>query len=150
MKTTQPREQVGYDAGKKIKGRKRQIIVDTMGLLLCVVVHSAGISDNRGGCFAVLKLSGFCRTLQRIWADSGYKKGMINWVLQWAGWSVEIVKRTDDTKGFKVQPKRWVVERTLGWLNWYRRLSKDYEHYVRSSECHIQLAAIRRMVRMLV
>lgn len=149
VKTTQARTQVGYDAGKKIKGRKRHIAVDTLGLLLCVVVHSAGIQDSRGGRWLALRLSFLSKTLQQIWVDGGYKKGFVTWVLFWASGCVTVVKRSDVAKGFHVLPKRWIVERTFGWLNGYRRLSKDYEYHTRSSESHIHIAMIRRMVKLL-
>ena len=101
----------GYDAGKKIMGRKRHILVDTMGLILAVVVHSAGIQD-RDGAKAVLERikKEDPQRLESIWADGGYAGKLIEWVKQECGWVLEIVKRSDDTKGFKLLPRRWVVE----------------------------------------
>jgi putative transposase len=140
----------GYDAGKKIKGRKRHLIVDTLGLLLAVVVHSAGLQDRDGAklVFERLVLHGFCR-LQLVWADGGYAGKLIAWVGALAGWSLQIVKRCDELKGFHVLPKRWIVERTFAWLVRFRRMSKDYEETTQSSEAWIRLAMIHLMLRRL-
>ena len=141
--------QNGFDAGKKIKGRKRHIAVDTMGLLLAVVVHSAGIQDRDGAKLVCMKLLGVFPRLRLIWADGGYAGELIAWVATFGNWVLEIVKRSDNPKGFVVLPRRWVVERTFGWLVKFRRLSKDYEETVKSSETWIYLAMINVMVRRL-
>ena len=140
----------GYDAGKKIMGRKRHILVDTMGLILAVVVHSAGIQD-RDGAKAVLERikKEHPPRLELIWADGGYAGKLIEWVKQECGWVLEIVKRSDDTKGFKLLPRRWVVERTFAWLGRFRRMSKDYEFNTSTSEAMIHLAMINIMTRRL-
>ena len=139
----------GYDAGKKVKGRKRHILVDTMGLLLTVVVHSADIQD-RDGAKLVLDRVRNCRSrLHKIWADSIYSGKLIDWVHNTYGWILEIVKRNKDVKGFQVLPRRWVVERTFAWLGFYRRLSKDYEVLTETSEAMIYAAMVRLMVRRL-
>jgi putative transposase len=140
----------GYDAGKKIMGRKRHILVDTMGLILAVVVHSAGIQD-RDGAKAVFERirQEDPERLKLIWADGGYAGRLVEWVKQECSWILEIVKRSDDTKGFKVLPRRWVVERTFAWLGRFRRMSKDYEFNPSTSEAMIHLAMINVMIRRL-
>ena len=95
------------------------------------------------------RLQGSYGRLQLIWADGGYAGALIEWVREFAGWVLEIVRRSDDVKGFKVLPHRWVVERTFGWLGRYRRLSKDYEELTRTSESMIYLAMINLMTRRL-
>ena len=139
----------GYDAGKKIKGRKRHLIVDTLGLILAVVVHAADIQDRDGAKLVLTKLTGRFARLPLIWADGGYAGKLIEWTSSFGNWVLEIVKRSDDVKGFVVLPKRWVVERTLGWLGRYRRLSKDYEELTETSESMIYLAMINLMTRRL-
>jgi len=136
----------GYDAGKKIKGRKRHIAVDTQGNLLAVVVHSAGIQDRVGARAVLIRL--FCRFqgITKIFADGGYTGTLIDWAEKMFGYTVEIVKRSD-RKGFHVLPKRWIVERTIGWLNWSRRLSKDYELCHRSAETMIHIAFVHQLLR---
>lgn len=139
----------GYDAGKKIKGRKRHILVDTLGLLLIVVVHVANIQDRDGARLVLNKARGFLPRLLLIWADGGYAGQLVEWVATQCQWVLEIVKRSDDVKGFKVLPKRWIVERTLAWLSHCRRLSKDYERLVETSEALIYVAMIRLMLKRL-
>ena len=150
VKTTDVPGPRGYDAGKKIKGRKRHIVVDTLGLLIAIVVHPANIQD-RDGAKIVLKKAyqRFCG-LQIVWADSGYSGKLIDWVKVTFGSILEIVKRPSNTKGFTVIQKRWIVERTFGWLNRYRRLSKDYEVLTSTSEAMAQIAMINLMVNRLV
>jgi putative transposase len=139
----------GYDAGKKIVGRKRHILVDTMGLILAVVVHSAGIQDREGAKAVFEKIKNDLPRLELAWADGGYSGDLIEWVKRECGWILEIVKRNDDFKGFKLLPHRWVVERTFGWLGRFRRMSKDYEFHPETSESMIYLAMINLMVRRL-
>ena len=139
----------GYDAGKKIMGRKRHILVDTMGLILAVVVHSAGIQDRDGAKAVFNKIKNDLPRLELVWADGGYAGKLIEWVKGECGWVLEIVKRSDDTKGFKLLPRRWVVERTFAWLGRFRRMSKDYEFNTNSSESMSHLAMINLMVRRL-
>ena len=103
----------GYDAGKKITGRKRHILVDTMGLILAVVVHSAGIQDRDGAKVVFEKIKNDLPRLELVWADGGYAGKLVEWVKSECGWVLEIVKTNDDVKGFKLLPRRWVVERTL-------------------------------------
>jgi putative transposase len=123
-------------------------VVDTLGLILCVVVHSAAIQDRDGAKLAIEKLVGAFGRLKLIWADGGYAGKLIEWVAA-LGWVLEIVKRCDDVKGFKVLPRRWIVERTFGWLGRYRRHSKDYEHLTESSEAMIRISMINLMVHRL-
>lgn len=149
VKTTEAGGVRGYDAGKKVKGRKRHIAVDTLGLLLVVFVHSAHIQDRDGACDVFQKLSELLTRLKLVWADGGYAGQLVELVRSWWRYSLEIVKRTDDMKGFVVLPKRWIVERTLAWLCRNRRLSKDYERLPSSSETVVYLASIRLMIRRL-
>ena len=149
VKTTETPGVRGYDAGKKVKGRKRHILVDTIGLLLIVVVHTANIQDRDGAKLVLEQVKGKFYRLQLIWADAGYSGQLVDWVTVVCGWILEIVKRSDDIKGFKVLPHRWVVERTFGWLGRYRRLSKDYEGLTESSQAFIYTAMIHIMIRRL-
>jgi putative transposase len=124
-----------------------------MGMILAVVVHSAKIQDRDGAKLVFMKMLGAFPRLKLIWADGGYAGYLISWLAvftQSVGtWVLEIVKRTDDQKGFVVLPRRWVVERTFAWLSKYRRLSKDYEQNTESSEAWIYVAMIHIMVRRL-
>ena len=113
VKTTENPGERGYDAGKKVNGRKRHILVDTMGLLIGVLVHSAGIQDRYGAQFLLFKLKNCISGIKLIWADGAYTGKLINWVKEHFQCVLEIVKRSDQ-KGFQVLPRRWVVERTLG------------------------------------
>ena len=120
-----------------------------MGLLIGLVVHAADIQDRDGAKLLLEKLKGNFSRLKLIWADGGYAGKLIEWTQQLGGWVLEIVKRSDDVKGFKVLPHRWVVERTFGWLGRYRRLSKDYEELTESSEAMIRIAMINLMLHRL-
>jgi putative transposase len=140
----------GFDAGKKVKGRKRQIVVDTLGLLIAVVVTSAGVQDYHGAVPVLEQVKGRGPRLKVIWADGIYEKQwLIEWVRVECGWEWRVTRRSDKAKGFQVVPKRWVVERTFGWLGRYRRLSKDYEVLPGTSEAMIRMAMIHVMVRRL-
>ena len=149
VKTTETPGERGYDAAKKVKGRKRHILVDTIGLLLIVVVHTANIQDRDGAKLVLEQIKGTFSRLELIWADAGYSGQLVDWVNSVCGWILEIVKRSDDVKGFQVLPRRWVVERTFGWLGRYRRLSKDYEGLTESSQAFIYAAMIHIMIRRL-
>jgi len=141
----------GYDGAKRINGRKRHILVDVLGLLLEVVVHKADIQERAGAKLLLLRAlkRGFER-LCLIWVDGGYSgKPFFNWVLDRCGWLVEVVKRSDDVEGFVVLPRRWVVERTFGWLVRFRRLSRDYEELPETSESMIYAAMVRIMLKRL-
>jgi putative transposase len=147
VKSTETSDERGYDAGKKIKGRKRHLLVDTIGLVLRVMVLPANIQDRDG---ATQLLAAFFRQKTRrrvkhIWADGGYAGTLLERARQWWRCTVEIVKRSD-LHTFKVLPRRWVVERTFGWLGRYRRLSRDYERQATTGETMIYLAMIRLML----
>lgn len=149
VKTTEECTERGYDAGKCIKGRKRHILVDTLGLLLFVMVLTADIQDRDGAKTLFQKVKEKFPRLKLVWADGGYAGKLVNWVKDICHWVLEIVKRPDDVKGFVLLPHRWVVERTFGWLNRWRRLSKDYERLPNTSENLIYATMSRLMVRRL-
>jgi transposase len=142
---------IGYDAGKKIKGKKRQILVDTIGLLLHAVIHPADIQDRDGGVLVLSTLFGMYPFLVKLFADGGYQGPQFQSAVTTAmpQLSIEIVKRSDQAKGFEVLPRRWVVERTLAWLGRCRRLAKDFENLTRMAVAFIRLASIRLMLRRL-
>ena len=150
IKCSEGGEQRGYDAGKRTTGRKRHLAVDTMGLLLVVMVTSASVQDKAGGRLVLRKLADGFRAVGLVWADGGYANSIDSSLLSWArdalGIVVEIVKRTDDVKGFRVLPRRWVAERTFGWLIRNRRLARDYERLTATSEAMIKVAMIRLML----
>ena len=149
VKTTHRGGAKGYDAGKKVKGRKRHLAVDTIGLIIAVVVHTATIQDPAGAKLVLAKVAtGFPR-LRLIWADGGYQDKIETWVKEKLHCLVQIIKRSDKAKGFQVLPRRWVVERTFAWLDRYRRLSKDYEFLPATAEALIQVAMIHLMTRRL-
>jgi transposase len=143
--------------GKKIYGRKRHLLVDTLGLLLAVKVHSAGLVDRHGAPLLLQNLARRFPRLRHLFADSGYSGRLIDWIKEHLGWDAEIVPKPDPwvlingeltrvsgpKGGFQVQRHRWKVERTFGWLIRYRRLARDYEGLPSSSEAFIQIAAIR-------
>ena len=140
----------GYDAGKKILGRKRHLLVDTLGLILHVVVHSAALQDRDGAKLVLAVLTKRFGWLRCIFVDSGYVGTLAAWVknlLPRRGLRLEVVKRSAvDQHRFKLLPRRWVVERTFGWLSKFRRLSKDYEYRPENSEALILIAATRLML----
>ena len=132
-----------------MNGRKRHLVVDTLGLILMVVVHAADIQDRDGAKLVFRKLRGLYPRLKRIWADGGYAGKLIDWTKRVGRWTLEIVKRSDKVVGFAVLPKRWIVERTFGWIGRYRRMSKDYEMLIPSSEAMILIVMINVMVHRL-
>ena len=139
----------GYDAGKQIFGRKRHILVDTLGLLLLIAVHSAGTQDRDGARSVLEPLANRFSNLRKIWADSIYNGGIGEWIKRLRRRNridLEIVTRPDGVKGFWVLARRWVVERTFAWLSFQRRLSKDYEYLPETSEAFIRIAMIRVML----
>ena len=137
---------VGYDAGKKVKGRKRHILVDTLGLLLKTCVHSAGIQDRDGVCYLFERLTARFPFLETFFADGAYAGETVK---QTAPRPVEIVRRSDTAKGFEVLPKRWIVERTLAWITINRRMARDFEQYAETANAFIQIAMIKLMTRRL-
>jgi putative transposase len=150
VKTTEQGGPRGYDAGKKVTGRKRHILVDTLGLLLAVVVHPADIQDRDGAKLVLEKARKHLPRLQLIWADGGYAGELVRWVHDRCGWILQTVLRPIGVKGFVILPRRWVVERTFGWLGRHRRLSKDYERLSQTSENMIYIAMLARMSRKLL
>ncbi|NEA59766.1 IS5 family transposase [Streptomyces sp. SID13666] len=138
----------GIDPAKKIIGRKRHIATDTLGLLLAVLVTAASVHDSTGGTHLLNHLAIHNPTVSKAWADNGYKNKAIEHAAT-RGIDLEIVQRDPATKGFTVQPRRWVVERTLGWLMQHRRLTRDYEALTNRSEAMIHIAAINLMTRRL-
>jgi putative transposase len=132
-----------------VKGRKRHIVVDTMGLLLAVVVHPADIQDRDGAKLVLQRLLGRFPRLKLIWADGAYAGKLVRWAKRKGGWLLELVRRPAQQHTFQVLPRRWVVERTLGWLGRNRRLSKDYEFLPESEEAWVYIGMIRLMLRRL-
>jgi putative transposase len=138
----------GYDGHKKIKGRKRHILVDTLGNLLDVIVSAANVSDREGAKALLTKVERqIALRLLKIWADKGYQGDLETWLYEQWGIALEIVSADPTQIGFAVQPRRWVVERTFAWLGKYRRLSRDYERDTTSSEGFIYLASIRTLLK---
>ena len=149
VKTDEQAEAKGYDAGKKVKGRKRHILVDTLGLLLMAKVLTADVQDRDGARILFSAVKEQMPRLRLIWADGGYRGKLIKWVAIRCLWILEIVKRNDELKIFQVLPKRWIVERTFSWLNRNRRLSKDYERKTASSEAWIYFSMSILMLKRL-
>ncbi len=141
----------GYDAGKKIKGKKRHILVDTQGLLMHAIVHAADVQDRDGGALLMASLFGAFPFLIKLYADGGYQgpefQSAIKRIL--ARLNVEIVKRSGQATGFIALPKRWIVERTFAWLGRCRRLAKDWECLNHKALAFLRLASIRLMLRKL-
>jgi putative transposase len=140
----------GYDAHKDVKGRKRHLLVDISGLPLSIYVTSADVQDRVGARCLLAGLKALLPRLKKIWADGAYTGDKLaDWCKEQGGWELEIVERSADTEGFAVLPHRWIVERTFGWLMRNRRLSKDYERKVQSSEGFMEVAMIRLMLKRL-
>jgi transposase len=146
-------QEVGFDAGKKIKGRKRFMTVDTLGLILRVWVTAANVPERAGAKTVLKQVKQMGKSVSRlhtIWADGGFDgAAFMMWVMDMCGWILQVVLRPQQTKGFVLLKKRWVVERTFGWLMNCRRLVRDYERLPETSETFIYLAMIRIMVRRL-
>jgi transposase len=150
VKTTESGGPRGYDAGKKVKGRKRHILVDTLGLLVAVIVHGANIQDRDGAVPLVKSIRHLYPWLRHLFADGAYAGGKLKAALAKLGkWTIEIVSRSKTAKGFEVLPRRWVVERTLAWLCRNRRLAKDFEETVESAVAWVLIANIRLLTRRL-
>ncbi len=141
----------GYDAGKKVRGKKRHVLVDTQGLLMHALVHAADVQDRDGGVVVMATLFGLYPFLLKLYADGGYQGPQFQEGLRRVcrRVRVEIIKRSDQTKGFAVLPKRWIVERTIAWLNRCRRLAKHWECLSRKALAFLHLASIRLMLRKL-
>ncbi len=150
VKTVSRGEERGFDSAKQVKGRKRHCMVDTLGLLILVLVTAANVQDSDAGQELLIDAQYKSHRLKKIYADQGYKDWLVDWVKHWLTCVLELVVKPPEQRGFQVHPKRWIVERFFGWLNTYRRLSKDYERTISSSEGMIYLASIRLMTRKLV
>lgn len=138
-------EQRGFDAGKKVKGRKRHIVVDTLGLILAVVIQSAAVQDRNGADEVLIWMKRCWQKVNLVFADGGYSGGLVDRMKRAFGIEVQIVAKKQPAV-FQVLPKRWIVERTFAWLDTNRRNSKDYERLVETSQAMIYLSAIRLML----
>jgi putative transposase len=148
VKTTESGGVRGYDAGKKIKGRKRHIVTDTSGFLIFILVHAADIQDRDGAVDVLKAIRNRFPWLRHVFADGGYAGDKLRNALRGNGdWTLEIIKRSDKARGFEVLPRRWVVERTFAWLGRCRRLAKDWEQSIESSTAWATIASIRMLTR---
>jgi putative transposase len=148
VKTTESGGPCGYDAGKKIKGRKRHILTDTQGFLVGAVIHTADIQDRDGAPDVLARIRHSFPWLRHVFADGGYAGEKLKNALTKIGeWTLQIIKRSDKAKGFEVLPRRWVVERTFAWLNRNRRLAKDFERTIESATAWLFLASVQLMIR---
>jgi putative transposase len=162
VKTTEQGGPHGDDGGKQVNGRKRHIVVDTLGLLLKVVVHPANLQDRDGAQLVLAGLPERFPRLRHLWADQGYTGPLLDWISEHLGWTVEVVARSP-RRGFVVNragqfqrvalpavfeplPRRWVVERSLAWTSRYRRMSKDYERWLSTSEALVSLTGVRLLL----
>jgi len=143
------KEETGIDGGKNVNGRKRTILVDTLGLPFSIKVTAANISDNQAGILAVNLLKGKVPRLQKVTADMGYKNTFQEYIELNYRWEVEIAQKPESTKGFIPQKNRWQVERSFGWLNFRRRLFRDVEKTILSAEAMLQIAFISFIINKL-
>lgn len=143
------RDRVGFDAGKKVKGRKRHLLVDTLGLVQSVVVHGADVPDSVGASLVLARRVGSMPRLLKIWADTAYQGPLGAWARALWGVDLEVVRRTEEIRGFVVQKWRWIVERTNGWLGRFRRLSRCYERLAVTDETMVHVVMTRLMLRRL-
>jgi len=152
IKTSEGGLECGFDAGKKITGRKRHTLVDTLGLILKVIVTAGNVQDRDGAKSLLEEIWAEKNVIQRlklIWADAGYRGELLTWVEDTLGLKLEIVEKPKDRSGFYLLPKRWIVERTFAWLVRQRRLARDYERLPETSESFIYAAMVRLMLRRL-
>jgi len=150
VKTTEAGGPRGYDGAKKIKGRKRHILTDTMGLLVGAIVHTADIQDRDGAPMLLASIRSSLPWLRHVFADAAYAGDKLEQALTKLGtWTLEIVRRADAAKGFVLLPRRWVVERTLAWLNRNRRLAKDFETSIASALAWLMIASVKLLSRRL-
>jgi transposase len=148
VKTTESGGPRGYDAAKKVKGRKRHIVTDTAGLLVGAMVHPADVQDRDGAPLVIEAIHDLFPWLRHLFADSAYSGDeLVQTLGQFGQWSIEIIKRIAGTVGFVVLPRRWVVERTLAWLNRNRRLAKDFEASTASAQTWVYIASVQLIVR---
>lgn len=143
------RDSRGYDAGKKVNGRKRHVVVDTLGLLLVVLVTAANVQDRDGARPVLTRLRFTMPSVVCVWADGGYAGKLVAYARQFLRIAVAIVRKKEGQRTFEVLPRRWVVERTLSWVSRCRRLAHDYERLPEHSEAMVQWAMIGLMVRRL-
>jgi transposase len=143
----------GYNAAKATQGRKRHLVVDTLGLMMAVVVTAASVPERAGGQQVLQKLhqlEAVAARLYLVWVDGGYRgPNFLRWVMDRYGWIIQVVLRPQEAQGFVLLKKRWIVERTFGWWRWARRLVQDYEQLPENSEAMLQIAMIRIMLRRL-
>lgn len=150
VKTTEAGGPRGFDAGKKIKGRKRHILTDTTGLMVAAMVHEASIQDRDGAVPLLASIRSCLPWLRHVFADGAYAGAKLDDALAALGrWTIEIVRRSDAAKGFELLPRRWVVERTLAWLNRNRRLAKDFEASIASATTWLLMASVKLLMRRL-
>ena len=150
VRTTEAGGPRGYDAGKKIKGRKRHILTDTNGLLVGAMVHAADVQDRDGAVPLLASVRRPFPWLRHVFADGGYAGAKLGTALAALGhWTLQIVKRSDAAQGFELLPRRWVVERTLAWLNRNRRLAKDFEALAETATAWLFLASVKLLSRRL-
>jgi putative transposase len=142
-------EDTGYDAGKKIKGVKRHIVVDVLGLMMGIIVHAASIQDRDGAKLLLKRIEKCLPRVKIIWADGGYAGKLVKWVKKRTGWKLEIVKK-NKSHTFTVLPKRWIVERTFGWFMFWRITNRHHERKCDTAENILQIIMIKNMLRMLV
>jgi putative transposase len=151
VKTVEGGKEIGFDGNKKINGRKRHVLVDTLGLVLAVLVTAASVEDRAGAKQLFTRIQHLAwKRMRLVWTDGNYTGTLKDWVKETLGWLLEIVAKPSDQAGFVLLPKRWIVERTFAWLNRQRRLSKDYERLPETSEALIHVAMIRLMLKRLV
>jgi putative transposase len=149
-KTTESGGPRGFDAAKRVKGRKRHIVTDTQGLLLALLVHAANIQDNHGAVLLLTRLRAKFPKLQHIFADRVYRGDRLrNAIAEFGRWTIEIVTRSERIGKFKPEPKRWVIERTFAWFGRNRRLAKDFEETIASAEAWLFIASVRLLSRRL-
>src|SRR5580692_5212464 len=150
VKTTESGGPRGYDAAKKVKGRKRHIVTDTGGLLVGAEVHPADVQDRDGAVLVIEAIHDLFPWLRHLFADSAYAGDkLLNMLTKFGNWTIEIVRRMADAVGFEVLPRRWVVERTLAWLNRNRRLAKDFEASIASAKAWVYIASVQLLIRRL-
>ena len=150
VKTTEAGGPRGYDAGKCIKGRKRHLLTDTNGLLVTAIVHAADLPDRDGAPLVLASVRQTHPWLRHVFADGGYAGPKLEAALaQMGSWTLEIIKRSDTAKGFELLPRRWVVERSIAWINRNRRLTKDFEASIESALAWIMIASIKLLSRRL-